>query len=86
VANKFQKTFCDVDENNFLIFLLCGQTRIERLRELVNALNRLVATVAVFVEDGVQVAIRLGLFDLVWEGCNVNYLLHTVHQGRRGLL
>lgn len=62
VADELQKAFGDIDEDHFLLLLFLRQARIQRLREGIDTKDRFTALVAVFVENGVEVAVRLCFF------------------------
>lgn len=86
MTHKLEKTFGDVDENNFLVFFLLWKARIKRPHEVVDATQRILALVAVLVEHRVQVAVGLRLLDLVRQRREVDDFLNALHQVARSLL
>lgn len=86
MTNKLEQTFCDVDEDHFLVSFLLRQARIERAHEVVDAGQRILSLVAVLVEDGVQVSVGLRLLDLIRQRREVDNFLNTLHQKTASLL
>lgn len=82
MTDEFQEALRDVRKHHFLVSFFLGQARVERFREGFNTLESCRSLVAVLVEHGVQVPVRLRLLNLVGQCGEVDEALDAFNQMR----
>lgn len=86
MADEFEQAFRDVDENNFLIFLLFSEARLNRLSEVLHALNRLATLITIFIENRIDISLWLCLLNLLLKSREVDEIGDACQRVLSGLL